>query len=165
MNQPAPVVKQEPFPPPPDFLLEEPDLPPPAPSQFTNFSQSLQDAQKSENALSQPLNRGAIPLNVERPSVTAAREAQQQSAPSPKPTPEPTPKVAEPVADDVASDLTKATEVSEIGDENPFGDILTAGLGIASLVASAFTGKGEDKPVMPSIQSGFQLGVSGAVPT
>lgn len=165
LNQPAAIVKQEPFPPPPDFLLKEPDLPPPAPSQFTNFSQSLQDAQKSENALSQPLNRGAIPLNVERPSVTAAREAQQQSAPSPKPTPEPTPKVAEPVADDVASDLTKATEVSEIGDENPFGDILTAGLGIASLVASAFTGKGEDKPVMPSIQSGFQLGVSGAVPT
>ena len=165
LNQPAPVVKEEPFPPPPDFLLQEPDLPPPAPSQFTNFSQSLQDAQQSEDALSQPLNRGSIPLNVERPSVTAAREA-QQSAPAPKPTPEPTPEpVSEPVADDVASDLTKATEVSEIGDENPFGDILTAGLGIASLFASAFTGKGEDKPVMPSIQSGFQLGVSGAVPT
>ena len=167
LNQPAPVVKQAEFPPPPDFLLEEPDLPPPAPSQFTNFSQSLQDAQQSEDALSQTLNRGAIPLNVERPSVIAAREAQQQSAPAPKPTPEPEPEPAtvEPVADDVASDLTKATEVSEIGDENPFGDILTAGLGIASLFASAFTGKGEDKPVVPSIQSGFQLGVSGAVPT
>ena len=168
LNQPAPVVKQEPFPDPPDFLLEEPDLPPPAPSQFTNFSQSLQDAQQSEDALSEPLNRGAIPLNIERPSVIAAREAQQSTpapAPAPKPTPEPEPATVEPVADDVASDLTKATEVSEIGDENPFGDILTAGLGIASLFASAFTGKGEDKPVMPSIQSGFQLGVSGAVPT
>ena len=66
--------------------------------------------------------------------------------------------------DDIAGDLAKATEVSEVADENPLGDILTAGLGIASLVASAFD-KPEASSPLPTLQSSYQMGTSSAVPT
>ena len=99
------------------------------------------------------------------PNIAPAPKATPTADPELPPVdPLPAKPVVSDVADDVAGDLAKATEVSEVADENPLGDILTAGLGIASLVASAFD-KPESTPVLPTLQSSYQMGTSSAVPT
>jgi len=54
----------------------------PAPS--VKPAQTFEEAQESENILAAQEGRGPIPLYVERPSVTAAREAQEAQAIKPK---------------------------------------------------------------------------------
>tara|TARA_R110001606_G_scaffold269605_2_gene418169 strand:- start:1519 stop:3897 length:2379 start_codon:yes stop_codon:yes gene_type:complete len=165
----------------------EPIRPTPTPRPVVPETQAFRPPQAAPRPTPQPDPPTPQPRGI-------AQDPAQPPTPAPRPTPQPdvdpaTPNIApapkatptadpelppvdplpakpvvSDVADDVAGDLAKATEVSEVADENPLGDILTAGLGIASLVASAFD-KPESAPVLPTLQSSYQMGTSSAVPT
>ena len=162
---------------------DEPFRPTPTPRPVVPETQAFRPPQAAPRPTLQPDPPTPQPRPTPQPDpptpaprpTPSADPATPNIAPAPKATPSADPElppvdplpvkpVVSDVADDVAGDLAKATEVSEVADENPLGDILTAGLGIASLVASAFD-KPESAPVLPTLQSSYQMGTSSAVPT
>ncbi len=61
--------------------------------------------------------------------------------------------------EDVAKSLLEDTAASAVGDEDPLGDVITAGLGIASLFATLFATKPKAPPPVQSINPSYQPGI------
>ena len=144
-SQPQKPVTQEtdipdPKPAAPDVTAQPVAPPPPPPPTI-----SVTDYDEDEAAKSQP-----------DPQPVAAPEADE-------------PDVPDPVEKEGESAVTKAlgtaTEDSAVADENPIGDVITAGLGIASLVSGLFgggLGEHQSQPAFPTLSQSYSAGATTA---